>query len=156
MTNSVDLYSDDPIINSLKFRKYYNEVKRCFKRFLPLPGEPETMKIPTSWGENLTATPGDYLVGPIDAPDDYWPVDAEIFEKTYEITGPGICIKTAITELVPLVDVTEGEVDRMVTVHTLEGPVTVRAGDYYLARGVNGEIWTYPKDMVQSEMKPAE
>ena len=114
------------------------------------------MKIPTSWGENLTATPGDYLVGPIDAPDDYWPVDAEIFEKTYEIIGPGICVKTAITELVPLVDVTEGEVDRMVTVHTLEGPVTVRAGDYYLARGVNGEIWTYPKDIVQNEMKPAE
>jgi hypothetical protein len=26
----------------------------------------------------------------------------------------------------------------------MEGPETVRAGDFYLARGVKGEIWPYP------------
>ncbi len=89
-------------------------------------------------------------------PDDRWPVDAEVFEKSYEIVQPGICVKTAVTELVPLTDVTEGDADQMVTVYTLEGPETVRAGDFYLARGVYGEIWTYPKDKVQKVMKPVE
>jgi hypothetical protein len=62
----------------------------------------------------------------------------------------------ALTELVPLVDVTGGDENEMVTVYTLEGPETVRAGDFYLARGIYGEIWTYPKEKVQSVMKPAD
>jgi hypothetical protein len=29
-------------------------------------------------------------------------------------------------------------------VETLEGTETVRAGDFFLARGIKGEIWPYP------------
>jgi len=55
-----------------------------------------------------------------------------------------------------LVDVTGGDENQMVTVYTLEGPETVRAGDFYLARGIHDEIWTYPKDKVKNVLKPAE
>ena len=65
-------------------------------------------------------------------------------------------MKRALTKLAPLVDVTDGDEDRMVTVYTLEGPETVRAGDFYLARGIHDEIWTYPKDKVKEVLKPAE
>ena len=66
--------------------------------------------------------------------------------KLISSSAPGICIKRAVTLLVPLTDVTDGDEDQMVTVHTFEGPVTVRAGDFFLAKGVKGEIWPYPKD----------
>jgi len=148
MTDSIDLYSTDPIVQTLDFRSYHNEVERRFERFMPEPGGPETLEVPTSWGEIITATAGDYLVGPKENPDDHWPVNAEIFEKTYEIIGPGVCVKVAHTDLVPLMNVTNGNPDQMVTVHTLEGPETVRAGDFFLARGVGGEIWPYPLDSV--------
>ena len=114
------------------------------------------MEIPTPWGESLTAKAGDYLVCEMNNPDDRWPVDVEVFEKSYEIVKPGVCVKKALTELVPMVDVTGGDEDQMVMVYTLEGPETVRAGDFYLARGVYNEIWTYPKDKVQKVMKPVE
>jgi len=148
MTDSIDLHSTDPIINSLDFRPFHNEVERRFERFSPTPGEPDTLEVPTSWGETLTATAGDYLVGPIDNPDDRWPVETEIFENSYKIIAPGVCVKVASTDLVPLVSVTGGDQDQLITVHTLEGPETVRAGDFFLARGVEGEIWPYPIDAV--------
>jgi hypothetical protein len=44
----------------------------------------------------------------------------------------------------------------MVTVETMEGPVTVRAGDFYLAKGVQGEIWPYPKEKVENALVPAD
>jgi len=40
-------------------------------------------------------------------------------------------------------------------VQTFEGPVTVRAGDFLLAKGVKGEIWPYPKEKAAEIMKPA-
>jgi hypothetical protein len=40
-------------------------------------------------------------------------------------------------------------------VHTFEGAVTVRAGDFFLAKGVKGEIWPFPKEKVAEMMKPA-
>jgi hypothetical protein len=43
-----------------------------------------------------------------------------------------------------MTDLTNGDQNRIVTVQTLEGPETVRAGDFYLARGIKGEIWPYP------------
>ena len=49
-----------------------------------------------------------------------------IFDETYIIISPGLCVKRAVTLLVPLTDVTNGDEDRMVTVHTFEGPVTVQ------------------------------
>ena len=156
MTKHIEITSKDPILEVLQFRSYQSTVERRFDRFLPEPGEPDRMEVPTPWGESLTAKAGDYLVSEMDAPDDCWPVDAEIFEDSYEIIRPGICVKKAYTDLVPLVDLTEGDADQMVTVYTLEGPETVRAGDFYLARGVQGEIWTYPKEKVQNVMKPAE
>lgn len=64
-------------------------------------------------------------------------------------------MKMAITNLVPLVDLTNGDEDRLVTVFTLEDLATVRAGNFYLAWGIKGEIWTYPKQMIEYVMKPA-
>jgi hypothetical protein len=156
MKEPIELTTLDPIIDKLNFKSYKSIVERRFERFLPEPGEPQEKEIPTPWGESLTATTGDYLVSELDSPDDRWPVEAEIFENSYEIVRPGVCVKRAVTRLVPLVDVTGGDEDRMVTVYTLEGPETVRAGDFFLARGIHDEIWTYPKDKVQKVMKPAE
>jgi hypothetical protein len=143
----MDLFSNDPVLESLDFIKHQDEVERRFKRFLPEPDEPDTIKVPTAWGDTLTAKAGDYLVSSIDDPDDRWPVDAEIFENSYEIIGPNTCVKKAVTELVPLTRLTDDE-DQMVTVHTLEGPETVRAGDFFLARGVKGEIWPIEIDKI--------
>jgi len=156
MTEPIELTALDPIIDKLNFKSYRSTVERRFDRFIPKPGEPDEIEIPTPWGESLTATPGDYLVSGVDNPDDQWPVEAEIFEKSYEIVSPGVCVKKALTRLVPLVDVTGGDADQLVTVYTLEGPETVRAGDFYLARGIHDEIWTYPKDKVSQVMKLAE
>ena len=156
MTDPIKITALDPIIDRLNFKPYRSTVERRFERFLPGPGEPDQKEIPTPWGESLTATTGDYLVSEMDSPDDRWPVEAEIFENSYEIVRDGICVKKAVTKLVPLVEVTDGDPDRMVTVYTLEGPETVRAGDFYLARGIHDEIWTYPKDKVKNVMKPAE
>jgi hypothetical protein len=55
-----------------------------------------------------------------------------------------------------MTDVTHGDADQLVTVETLEGPETVRAGDFYLAKGIRGEIWPYPKEKVDDVMIPAE
>ena len=145
MTDPIDIHSTDPILETLNFKPHYNEVERAFARFIPADGEPNTIEVPTAWGETLTAKTGDYLVGPLDNPSDRWPVDADIFEKTYKILRPGVCVKVASTNLAPLVDITGGDEEQLVTVHTLEGPETVRAGDFFLARGVEGEIWPYPK-----------
>jgi len=154
MNSIVDITSKDPIIEKLNFKPYRNTVERRVERFLPEPGEPDRMEVATPWGEALTAKSGDYLVSEIDSPDDRWPVDSEIFEKSYEIIRPGYCVKRALTYLVPLTDVTNGDARRRVKVHTLEGPETVQAGEFYLARGVHGEIWPYPKNKVDDVMKP--
>jgi len=156
MAEPIELTQLHPILDKLSFRKYQSIVERRCKRFSPAPGEPDRMEVPTPWGESLTAKAGDYLVSEINNPDDSWPVDAEVFENSYEIIRPGICIKKALTELAPLVGVTDGDEDQMVTVFTLEGPETVRAGDFYLARGIYGEIWTYPKAKVENVMKPVD
>ena len=113
-------------------------------------------EIPAPWDESLTATTGDYLVSEIDAPNDRWSVSPEIFEESYEVVRPRVCVKRAITNLAPLVDLTDGDENQLVTVYTLEGPETVRAGDFYLARGIKGEIWTCPKQMIEYVMKPTD
>jgi hypothetical protein len=136
----MDLFSNDPILESLDFIRHHDEVERRYRRFLPNPGEPNTKEVPTAWGDTLTAKVGDYLVSSKESPEDHWLVDADVFDDSYEITGPNSCVKTAVTELVPLTYIT-GDEDKLVTVHTLEGPETVRADDFFLARGVKGEIW---------------
>ena len=136
--------SQDPILKTLKFKPFLNSEERRVEQFLPAPDQPQTIEVRTPWGADLTAKKGDYLVSDLNKPEDRWPVDREIFENTYLITRPGFCMKNAVTELVPLVDLTNGNPDQMVTVETMEGPETVRAGDFYLARGIKGEIWPYP------------
>jgi len=148
--------SQDSLLRVLDFKPYRSVVERRVVAFLPAPGQPQTIDVTTPWGAQLTAKRGDMLVSEVDTPDDVWPVDPEIFDASYIIVRPGFCVKRAITWLVPLVDVTHGDPDQLVTVETLEGPETVRAGDFYLAKGIKGEIWPYPKDKVDNVMIPAE
>jgi hypothetical protein len=136
--------AQDPIIKTLHFKPFLNSDERGVEQFLPASGEAQTIEIRTPWGADLTAKKGDYIVHDLSKANDRWPVDKEIFEKTYLIIRPRICIKNAVTELVPMVELTNGNPDQMVTIETMEGPETVRAGDFYLARGVKGEIWPYP------------
>ena len=156
MTEPILLTSDSPILEKLKFKPYRNYVMRRVKPFLPPPNEPQTMELKTSWGATLIAKRGDLLLSELDSPNDMWPVDATIFDSTYLVIEPGYCIKSAITMLVPMTDLTNGDKEQLVIVETLEGPQTVRAGDFYLARGVQGEIWSFPNKKVQAIMKPVE
>lgn len=155
MNEPIVLMSDDPLINSLNFKPYRNMSLRRVVPFVPQEGQPQTMEITTPWGAKLTAKSGDLLVSELNSPEDVWPIDARIFDETYLITAPGLCVKRAVTLLVPLTDVTNGDEDRTVTVHTFEGPVTVRAGDFLLAKGAEGEIWPYPRSKFIEKMKPA-
>ncbi len=157
MSKNILLTSDDPILKTLDFKPYRSTVERRVERFLPPPGNPQDIEIKTPWGEYLTANAGDYLVSELDTPpEDRWPVEANIFEETYIETRPGHCTKRALTMLVPLVDVTDGDPNAKVTVKTLEGLVSVRAGDFYLALGVQGEIWPYPKGKIGKVMELVE
>ena len=116
MAKIIELTSKDPILDTLKFKPHKSMVERHFERFLPGSGEPNRMEVPTPWGESLIAKAGDYLLSEMDDPGDSWPVDAKVFEKSYEILRPGVCVKTALTDLVPLIDVTDGDADQEVTV----------------------------------------
>jgi hypothetical protein len=147
--------SSDPILETLPFKPYRSIVERRVVPFFPARGEPQTMEIDTPWGTQITAHKGDFLVSEVETPDDYWPIDPVIFEESYEIVRPGYCVKKAITLLVPLAEIT-GDPEREVTVMTLEGPETVKAGDFYLAKGIRGEIWPYPKEKIGDIMLPAE
>jgi len=94
---SILLTFDDPRVKELNFRPYRSTVERVMKRFLPAPEESQETTLMTPWGEVLTLSAGDYLIGEIQAPDDRWPVKKEIFESTYIITRPGFCAKKAVT-----------------------------------------------------------
>lgn len=155
MTQPLVITSDHPILESLSFKPYRSTVERRVLPFLPAPDEAQTMTIKTPWGAELTANRGDFLVSEVEAPNDYWPVDPAIFDESYVITRSGYCVKKAVTLLAPLTDVT-GDPDQQVTVVTLEGEVTVKAGDFYLARGVKGEVWPYPKEKIGDMMMPVE
>lgn len=156
MPEPLVITSDDSILRTLGFKPYRNIVERRVTVFEPAKGEPQTMEMNTPWGTQLTAKRGDMLVSEVDKPDDAWPVDPRIFDESYLIIRPGFCIKRAITWLVPMTELTHGDEDRMVTVETLEGPETVRAGDFYLAKGVKGEVWPYPKEKVKEVLIPAD
>jgi len=144
MSEPLTITSQDPILKMLQFKPFLNSEERGVEQFLPEPGAPQTIEIRTPWGADLTAKHGDYIVKDLKKIGDRWPVDKEIFEDTYIFTRPGFCMKNVKTDLVPLVELTNGDPNRLVTIETLEGPETVRAGDFYLARGIKGEIWPYP------------
>lgn len=156
MKDPIVLTSESPILSSLNFKPHRNMVQRRVVPFSPKDDEPQTKELVTPWGLRLTAKKGDLLVSELNSPDDVWPVDAEIFDKSYLVISPGLCVKSAVTLLVPLTDVTNGDEDQLVTIHTLEGIDTMRAGDFLLAKGVNGEIWPYPKEKAAEIMRPAE
>jgi len=155
MSDPIVITSDDPLLQRLNFKPYRSKVERRVIPFMPDPGEPQTLDVHTPWGAILTAKKGDFLVSEIEKPDDYWPISAEVFEASYLITRPGYCAKNAVTLLVPLTDITHGDENQMVTVVSMEGPLTVRAGDFFLAKGVKGEVWPYPKDKIDEVMTPA-
>lgn len=156
MNTPIVIASDDPVLKTLNFKPFRSKVERRVIPFIPSPNEPQTMEVNTPWGQHLTARRGDFLVSEVDKPHDFWPVDPLIFDESYILTRPGYCVKKALTWLVPLIDITRGDPDRYVTVISLEGAETVRAGDFFLARGVKGEIWAYPKEKILDVMTPAE
>ncbi|GAB4548372.1 MAG: hypothetical protein Fur002_25220 [Anaerolineales bacterium] len=156
MEETIVLRADDPIIKKLPFKPYRSIVQRRVKPFVPSDNEPQTKEVITPWGATLIAKKGDMLISEMDKPEDAWPIDADIFDQTYLVVSPGFCVKRAVTLLVPMVEVTGGDPDRTVTVQSLEGEETVRAGDFFLAKGVKGEIWAYPKDKAAETMRPAE
>jgi hypothetical protein len=144
------------MLATLNFKPYRSKVERRVIPFLPGPDEPQTMEINTPWGTQLTARTGDFLVSEVDTPNDFWAIDPVIFEESYVIVRPGYCVKKAITLLAPLTDITRGDPDQRVTVVSLEGAETVRAGDFWLAKGIRGEIWPYPKEKIDDVMVPAD
>jgi hypothetical protein len=156
MTDPIILTSDSPILDKLKFKPFRSTVVRRVKSFLPSPEESQTLDITTPWGATLTAKRGDKLLSELDSPNDIWPVDGAIFDESYMMVERGYCIKSSVTMLVPMTDITHGDVDWQITVETMEGAQTVRAGDFYLARGVQGELWSIPKEKVETIMKPVE
>ena len=155
MNTTIVITSDDPILQTLSFVPYRSKVERRVIPFMPAPNEAQTMEIKTPWGAVLTAKSGDFLISEVDAPRDFWPIDAVIFEESYVLIKPGYCIKKAVTLLAPLTDVTHGDPDAMVTVVSLEGTEIVRAGDFCLAKGIKGEVWAYPKEKIEHVMMPA-
>jgi hypothetical protein len=155
VSDPLTITSRDSILEKVHFKPYRSKVERRVVPFFPSPNEPQTMEITTPWGAQLTAHKGDFLVSEVGAPDDYWPIDPVIFEESYVIIRPGYCVKKAITLLAPLTEITH-DPERQVTVISLEGPETVRAGDFYLAKGIRGEIWPYPKDKIKDVMVPVD
>ena len=153
MSDPLVIKSTDPFLSKLNFTRYHSIVERRVLPFFPAPGEPQTLDVDTPWGAKLTARSGDFLASEVNTPTDYWPVDPVIFEESYVIIRPGYGLKKAVTLLVPLTDITD-DPDREVTVISLEGPTTVRAGDFFLAKGVRGEIWAIPKEGIDDIMMP--
>ncbi len=156
MAKPILINSDDPILKSLNFRAYRSKVERRVIPFMPSPDEPQTLEIDTPWGEQLLATHGDFLTSEVVSPNDFWPVDPSIFEETYVLIRPGYTVKMAKNLLVPLTDLTKGDLNQLVSIVTLEGTVTVRAGDFYLAKGGKGEIWPFPREKVDTLLVPWE
>jgi len=148
---TIEITSDLELLKYLDFKPYRNSIERAAVQFLPGPTEPQQIYIRTPWDETLICEVGDYIVNEIDEPSDRWPVKQEIFENSYLEVRPGYFVKRLLTLLVPLVDITH-DPDAEVIVHTLEGSVTVRAGDFYLARGIAGEIWPYPKGKADASL----
>ena len=153
MSDPLVIKSTDAILSKINFTRYHSIVERRVLPFFPAPGEPQTLDVDTPWGAKLTARSGDFLASEVNTPTDYWPVDPVIFEESYVIIRPGYAVKKAVTLLVPLTDITD-DPDREVTVISLEGPPTVSAGDFFLAKGVKGEIWAIPKEGIDDIMMP--
>lgn len=148
----LEIHAGDSLLKRLEFKPYRCMDQRLAIQFMPSAEEPQVRELATPWGETLVANKGDYIVSEIDKPVDRWPVDREIFERSYIEVSPGHFIKNALIFLTPLVEVTKNP-DQYVTIQTIEGDVTVRAGDFFLARGVKGEVWPYPVVKVLTSLR---
>lgn len=97
----------------------------------PLPATQmrRAFTLSTSWGETLTGKAGDWRVG---AEGDQWIVGEREFAATYTPAGDGTFAKTGWAFV--------KRVDRPFVVHTREGLVEGRAGDYLL-EGPLGDRW---------------
>jgi len=153
MDEPLVIRSTDPLLSTLNFTPYHSIVERRVVPFFPTPNESSNIDIDTPWGDSLTGRKGDFLVSEAATPSDFWPIDPVIFEESYILIRPGYCVKKAVTLLIPLVEITH-DPDQKVTIQTLEGSTTVRAGDFFLAKGVQGEIWPIPKEGIENVMLP--
>src|ERR1043166_2387523 len=106
MNNPMTITSSDDMLETLSFKPYRSKVERRVIPFMPAPGEDQSLEIKTPWGTVLTAKSGDFLISEVDTPNDFWPIDAQIFEDSYILIRPGYCVKKAITLLTPLTEVT--------------------------------------------------
>jgi hypothetical protein len=156
METPIEIKSDDPILENIEFKFFGYRDSRLAKQFLPDPDMPQTTSIQSPWGFSLTAKRGDYIVWDVANPDDIWTVNQEIFEGSHseETPGTGIFHKHAMVALVPLLAFTKGDPDKFVTIYTLEGPQTVPAGIFHLARGIKGEIWPFPSEKIEMSLYP--
>ena len=154
MAKVLEIKPNDEIIKTVRFTNYGYKDKRHARQFLPQSEEPQTREIQTAWGDTLIAKRGDYFVSAEDNPNDRWIVERKIFEQSYKETQPGTGLfkKLATVALIPLTEFTQGDPDQMITVHSLEGELTVKAGDFYLARGIKGEIWPFPVEKVRQSL----
>ncbi|MEA2008098.1 MAG: hypothetical protein U9O54_03175 [Chloroflexota bacterium] len=151
----LELRADDPIIQQLNFKPYRYTTKRQAEQFLPRLDNSQTIDVKTPWGGVLTGKKGDYLVSEYDNPDDQWVVDKDIFEASYQELENGVYYKKAIVELAPLTQITH-DPDQEIIIHSLEGPLTVRSGDFHLARGNKGEVWPIPNEGITNNLERVE
>lgn len=153
MSKPLNLRAEDNFLKHIPFKPYRYSTEREAIQFIPPNGAPKIIKIATPWGAELEVEVGDYIVNDVGSPDNRWPVKKDIFEETYMELRTGIYIKRALVYLYPLAELTK-DPEQLVRVHTLEGVVTVRAGDFYLCKGVRGEIWPMPLDKVETTLIP--
>lgn len=114
------------------------------RRFTVAIREPRGLEtFPVAWGE-LTADPGlDWVVVPGDGTP--WPIKKDLFERTYEATGPGRYRKVERSRLVQVPP------DTVALLATLEGPLEVRHPDY-VAVGSQGEVYANSADWVREHL----
>lgn len=151
----LEIRAGDPVIKSLPFKTYRYTNKRKAEQFLPDANQPQSIRIETSWGGVLTGKCGDFIVWELDHPGERWIVEKEIFQASYTEIEAGIFVKNATVDLAPLTDLTR-DPDREVIIYSLEGPLRVRAGDFFLAMGIQKEIWPAPIEHIKNCMKPLE
>jgi hypothetical protein len=155
MQKQKKIQANSPTLKMLHFRPYrYQGAERQAEQFVP-DDDAAVKQVQTPWGGTLTAEPGDYIVRDANNPHDAWVVKKDIFDSTYVRTKRGTYVKAANVFLAPLTEIT-GDDDEEVVIDTKEGSVTVRAGDFYLAKGVEDEIWPVPKEKVGTDLLPVD
>ena len=97
MSDPIVITSDDSILSTLDFKPYRSKVGWRVIPFLPPAGEPQSVEITTTWGSQLIAKRGDFLISELETPHDFWPIAPFIFEESYVIIRPGYCVKKALT-----------------------------------------------------------